>query len=134
MPPFISFMLHYVGTDTDRILTRPELSTEQRRRRDRRTPRIAIRKYPHSSFLHLFDSGDDQALLNCCGMDHKIFKKPLSIFEPAFNTHVPDPKTGLCRKLKRTARGKMAGRPREMDATGCLGLVLFWFQTWGSAA
>ena len=134
MLPLISLVLCHVGTDADRILTRPELSIEERRRRDKRTPRIAIKKHPCSSFLHLFNGGNDQALLNCCGVDHAIFKDLLEIFEPVFDDHLPDKKTGLCRKVKRTSTGKVAGRPREIDATGCLGLVLFWFRTRGSAA
>ena len=59
-----------VVTDTDCILTRPELSIEERRRREKVTPRIAIRKHPHSSFLCLFDGGDEQATLKCCRVDH----------------------------------------------------------------
>ena len=129
MLPFVSFMLCCVGTDTGCILTRPELSIEQRRRRDRQTPRIAMRKCPHSSFICLSNSGNNQASLNCCGMDHKIFNNLLEIFEPMFNTHIPDSKTGVCCKLKTTAAGKTTGQPREIDATGCLGLVLFWFRT-----
>ena len=50
-----------------------ELSLEDRRRRSRRIPRIAIRKYSQSAFKYMFDSGNDQALLNCCGIDHRVF-------------------------------------------------------------
>ena len=55
----------------------PDLSEEDRRRRDRRTPRISIRRYNESAFFYLFGSGNDQALLNCCGIDHVTFRELL---------------------------------------------------------
>ena len=133
MPPIVSLVLCCVGADTDCILTGPELSPEERRRRDKQTPRIAIRKHPHSSFLHLFDSGNNQALvLNCCcGVDHSIFNNLLEMFETVFDTHLPDLKTGLCHELKRTATKKIARWPREIDAASCLRLIPSWFRTRG---
>eukprot|EP00536_Pseudo-nitzschia_multiseries_P010585 jgi/Psemu1/26410/gm1.26410_g len=53
-----------------------------RRLRDRRTPRIAIRRHCQSSFTYLFNSGNEQALLNCCGVDHKVFRDLLHLFQP----------------------------------------------------
>ena len=64
-----------------------KLSPEERRRRDRRTPRIAIRRYAHSAFLHLFHSGDNQALLNYCGIDHKVYRELVDVFAPLWNKY-----------------------------------------------
>ena len=109
-----------------------ELSLEDRRRRSRRIPRIAIRKYSQSAFKYMFDSGNDQALLNCCGIDHRVFRELVALFEPVFNCHGYDEATGLVKKLKLSPKtGLPWGRPREVSATGVLGLVLFWYRTRG---
>ena len=68
------------------------LSAEDKRRRDRRTPRAALKKYRFSSFKYLFDSKNDQALLNCCGLDHAVFAELLSMFEPLFHRYTLDDK------------------------------------------
>ena len=120
-------ILYYHCMFLDSGLYRPELSMEERRRRDKRTPRIAIRKYPYSAFQYMHASGNDQALLNCCGVDHLVFKKLLQLFKPAFEAHVPDRITGTIKKLKLTKHGKQQGKPREINALGSLGLILFWF-------
>eukprot|EP00536_Pseudo-nitzschia_multiseries_P014970 jgi/Psemu1/40747/gm1.40747_g len=55
-----------------------------RRLKDRRTPRIvAICRHCQSSFTYLFNSGNEQALLNCCGVDHNVFCDLLHLFQPA---------------------------------------------------
>jgi hypothetical protein len=82
----------------------------------------------------MFDSGNDQALINCCGVDHKVFAGLIKIFEPTFNRYTVDRKNGMIRKLKVSAMGITNGRPRKVDAIGVLGLVLFWYRTRGSAA
>eukprot|EP00536_Pseudo-nitzschia_multiseries_P007334 jgi/Psemu1/17710/gm1.17710_g len=51
-----------------------------RRLKDRRTPRIALHRHCQSSFIYLFNSGNKQALLNCCGVDHKVFCDLLHLF------------------------------------------------------
>eukprot|EP00536_Pseudo-nitzschia_multiseries_P001422 jgi/Psemu1/3323/gm1.3323_g len=54
-----------------------------RRLKDRRTPRIALRRHCQSSLIYLFNSGNEQALLNCCGVDHKVFRDLLlDLFQP----------------------------------------------------
>ena len=76
----------------------PLLSAEDKKRRDRRTPRIALRRYNLSPFLYMFGSGDDQALLNCCGVDHKVFDELLHMFEPLFDAYTYDVIAGCVRK------------------------------------
>ena len=43
------------------------LNDEGKRRKDRRNPIIALRFYSDSPFKYLFESRNDQALLNACG-------------------------------------------------------------------
>ena len=51
------------------------LTAEEKRNRDRRIPRIALRRYKDSAFHYLYDSGNDQALLNVTGYNHEKFSE-----------------------------------------------------------
>ena len=82
-----------------------ELTLEERRERDRRTPRVALRRHRHSSFRYLFDSGDNQALLNCCGTTHEVFQELLALFKPYFDRLTFDD-DGRVRKVKLSRHGK----------------------------
>ena len=77
-----------------------ELSEEEKHRRDRRIPRIALRKYEFSSFRYMFESKNDQALLNCCAVDHVTFKELLELCEPYFSRYTVNPTNGRIRKIK----------------------------------
>eukprot|EP00536_Pseudo-nitzschia_multiseries_P009979 jgi/Psemu1/24666/gm1.24666_g len=94
----------------------PLLGEEDKRRRDRRTPRIAIKRYTQSPFIYLYQSGNDQALLNCCGVDHVVFRELLDLFEPLYNLYTIDKNTGVIRQKK------ICATTNQFDATGCLGL------------
>jgi hypothetical protein len=50
------------------------LTPEDRRGRDRRIPRCSICHYNESAFKYLYDSKNDQGLLNLTGLDHASFK------------------------------------------------------------
>ena len=82
-----------------------QLSIDDKRRRDQRTKRVALRYYMNSSFYYLFRSGDDQSLLNCCAVDHRVFRSLLEVFEPVFDEHMVDEDTGCIRKLKLSRDG-----------------------------
>jgi hypothetical protein len=121
--------------DDDDDNGKPNLGLEDRRRRSKKYPRISLQLYSQSSFRYMFDSGNNQALINCCGVDHNVFAGLLQMFKPVFDSHTFDRKTGFIKELKTSALlGKNRGRPRKVDAIGCLGLVLFWFRTRGSSA
>ena len=124
--PFVNYFFFTVVANDEEH----QLSLEDRRRRDRRYPRIAICRYSECPFVYLFRSGNDQALLNCCGVDHKTFRVLLDLFETKFHQYTLDENTGRLQPTK----GQGNGRKREIDAVGALGLVLFWFRTRGSVA
>ena len=110
-----------------------ELSLEGRRRRDRRYPRVSLKYYPASPFKYLYDSGNDQALLNATGVDHAEFTRILEKFQPIFDNHKFDMETGRIGTRKKTSDGTgYRGRPRTIDAIGALGLVLVWYRTTGA--
>jgi hypothetical protein len=52
-----------------------------------------------SPFKHLFDTGDEQALLNAT---HEELNRLLAVFKPIFDDHLLDERTGLIEKKKRT--------------------------------
>ena len=49
------------------------LTLEERRRRDRRIPRSALRPHCESPFRYLFNSGNDQGFINATGLDSMNF-------------------------------------------------------------
>lgn len=110
-----------------------ELSIEERRQWDRRTPRHALRNYGHSAFRYLYQSGNNQALLNCCGTTHVVFRELLALFEPYFNMYTFDDDCHI-RKVTFTRSGVPKGRRRDLDSIGCFGLVLYWYRTKGLVA
>ena len=107
-------------------LSKDEERDSERKRRDRRVPRVALRMYNQSPFKVLFDSKDNQALLNMTGLDHLTFNKLLGLYSPFYCKLTWDDKEGICR-LKRKTHSR-----RHLDAVGSLGLVLTWYRTRGA--
>ena len=109
------------------------LPPEERRRRDRRLPRCSIRKYKHSPFKYMYDSKNEQALLNTTGLDHRTFQELLILYEPFFKKYMWDKKKKKVRLMKLDKFGRPYRRkPRDMDAAGSLGLILTWYRTRGA--
>ena len=63
-----------------------EQQMKQRHRGDQRTPLIVIHRYTKSAFLHVLHPGSDKGLLNCCGVNNKVFGELLSLFEPVIDS------------------------------------------------
>eukprot|EP00980_Cylindrotheca_fusiformis_P019176 scaffold6507_cov90-Cylindrotheca_fusiformis.AAC.4 len=82
------------------------LNPEGLQRRDRRYPRVTLKSYNESAFKHLFDSGNDQALINATGVDHLEFGRLLQIFEPLFDGHIIDENTGRISEKLQTGDGQ----------------------------
>ena len=59
----------------------------------------ALKRHSESAFKFLCNSGDDQALINCCAVDHEVFCEPLQLFQPVFDSHAIDWEPGLIEKL-----------------------------------
>ena len=95
-------------------------------------PQNCFKRHSESASRFLSDSGNDQALVDCCAVDHKLFKGLLELFQPVFDSHAIDWETGLIKKLKQSRVRRV--HPRKVSATGVLGLVLFWCQMQGSSA
>ena len=104
----------------------------ERRRRDRRIPRVALKKYNSSPFEYLYNSLNDQALLNATGCDHRAFTILLKKFHPYYHYYTFHQETGIIRRKKCYMDGTPMGRQRDMSSVGCLGLVLMWYRTTGA--
>ena len=82
---FSTIILYAYLFDKDTDTTYKDLvSEEERKRHDRRVPRCALRSWNFSTFRYLYHSGNDQALINATGHDHKSFNSLLSLFTPFF--------------------------------------------------
>ena len=127
MPNFLlSAVLLLLEDESNQSWRQTNLTLSGRRRRDRRYPRISLRRYEESPFHYLYESKNDQALLNATGVDHEEFGKLLHKFKPLFDNHTIDEKQGtLVRKESKK------GRKRSIDAAGVLGLILMWYRTRG---
>jgi len=116
MPSFskaATYLMYSSVMDDEDATFKSRLSPEDRRRRDRRIPRRAnLSYYEDSPFKNIFDSGDDQALLNLTGLDHHTFSKLLGIYQPHYSCFT------WCRIFKSVRRLKICSRRRRMlDAT-----------------
>ena len=90
------------------------LSDEERRRRDRRIPRRALKPYSESPWFHKYNCADDQALLNMTGCDYAAFSGLLEEFKRYWNAFVMDKEGNIWH------RKNNRGRHRMLDAEGGL--------------
>ena len=107
------------------------LSIAEVRRRKRRIPRCALTSPHYSSFQTLLASRNEQAYITVAGLDVAIFSNLLVTFEPLYKRYSPYTVNGKIVPL-RHEQGTRGGRPRSLDAAGCLGLVLCYSRTHGS--
>ena len=85
--------------------------------------------YKLSPFHCLYDSGNNQALLNCTGFDNEKFKFFWIKLSTIFDNYTFDERSGLIRpEIMRK------GRHRNLDAIGGFGLVLIWYRTRGTCS
>ena len=84
----------------------------------------------HSPWSILFGSGDDRALMTATGFTFRAFNRLLSDFEPLYHLYAPtlwrqDHSGKIIYIKRRSARG----RPRSVEASTALGLVLMWLRS-----
>ena len=79
----------------------------------------------------MYESDNNQALLNMTGLDYQYFSKLLNKFKYKWHTHTFDKTTMFIRKKKRELSNYLMGRPRDLDAFGGLDLVFVWYRTKG---
>ena len=91
---------YYVHHFLEESNYRDSLGEYDKRMRDRRMPRCAMLPYKFSSFRHLYLSGNDQALLNATGYDHKTFHKLVQKFKPFYDMWMFDEENVCIRRKK----------------------------------
>jgi hypothetical protein len=85
--------------------------------------------YPNfTSWVTLFNSQNDQALIVLTGLNHETFDIVLQLFAPIYYSYSP----WIGRENTIQPVTSIAGRKRLIDATTCLGLYLAWTRTRGS--
>jgi hypothetical protein len=100
------------------------LTLEQQRLRDKQITQTAL-NIPHfSSWVTLFNSCNDQALIGLTGLNFETFEVVLPIY------YSYSPWIGRDNTIQPVK--SVAGRKRLIDATTCLGLYLAWTRTRGS--
>jgi hypothetical protein len=73
--------------EQQKVWRQRNLSKVGRQRRDRLYPIRSVRMYSESPFKYLYDSKNDQALLNATGVDHREFSRLVSVFGPIFERY-----------------------------------------------
>lgn len=106
------------------------LKLRSRRLRQGKIRRGALLHPTQSSFQHLFNSGQDDALVTLCGFDHNSFALLHDKFKPLFDDYSPYPAQG--RRI--VQHNKNRGAKRLITSHQCLALVLSWTRTRGSLA
>ena len=101
------------------------LSLQAKRNRSGKTRRGAIKEYWQSPFAHLFNSGHNDALMTLTGFDHPSFDLLLKPFKEYFDECTPYSNGGLAKR-----RANSCGRPRGIDAVGCLGMFAHPLGIW----
>ena len=96
--------------------------------RNGKIPRCALQNPSQSAFRVLYESNNDQALITATGFDHATFAFILNSLKQFYDTLTPFSESGKI-KYKEKMKG---GRRRDLDAIGCLGLVLVWTRAKGS--
>jgi len=93
-----------------------------RRNRDRKIPRCSLVHPASSSWARLYESRVDSSLITCTGLNYECFDGLLIKFSPLYNSFTPYTSSD---QYELVGTG-MGGRPRSLDASACLGLVLSW--------
>jgi hypothetical protein len=103
------------------------LSLQSQRLRSGKIRRGALVHPNQSAFQHLFNSGQDDALVTLCGLDYAAFQELHILFKPLYEKYSPYGSDGFIRRLKKRSR-----RPRLLTSQQCLALYLAWSRTTGS--
>ena len=65
------------------------LDDDEKRCCDYQIPHAALQSPKESSFVTLFESGDDLALITLTGFDHATFQELYKLLAPVFNAFTP---------------------------------------------
>ena len=106
------------------------LSELERRRRQRQIPLSALLLPSQSAWRRAYHANCNQAMITLTGLDCATFAFILQDFEFCFDNYSPYSMDGTIFRVEKFGRRK--GRPRLVQASDALGLVLVWTRTRGS--
>jgi hypothetical protein len=86
-----------------------------------------------SSFMYLFNSGQDDALITMTGFNHANFNELLQHFSPLFYQYTPHIASG-CNIQQLPGHNNSQGCLHTISPRIALALVLVWTRTCGSYA
>ena len=109
------------------------LSRQATRNRSGKIRRRSLMLSSQSAFMHLFNGGQDDALITMTGFDHANFNELLQYFSPLFHQYTPHVASG-CNIQSLPVRNNLRGRIRTISPVIALALVLVWTRTRGSYA
>jgi len=112
---------------------RSALSRQATRNRSGKIRRRSLMLSSQSAFMHLFNGGQDDALITMTGFDHANFNELLQYFSPLFHQYTPHVASG-CNIQSLPIRNNLRGRIRTISPVIALALVLVWTRTRGSYA
>jgi hypothetical protein len=101
-------------------------SLEYRRNNSGTIRRKSLQNPSDSVFWKMYNSKQDDGLIQLCGLDHNAFDHLLCLFKPIYDHHTPHTDNNI-QKINRNHNG----RPRGLDATAAMGLVLTWLRSNG---
>ena len=81
-------LMHKAKKDQSSLLKKI-LDDDMKRHHDYCFPHVAVQSPKESSFVTLFEFGDDQALITFTGLDHVTNQELYNLFVPVFNTFTP---------------------------------------------
>ena len=96
--------------------------------RQRHILRSSLLSMSRSEWRKVYHSNDDQLMITLTGFDVRTFHYLLALFAPVFEEYTPFGDDNGYIQKKKTKRG----RPRQIQAIDCLGLLLSWTRTRGS--
>jgi hypothetical protein len=96
-------------------------------------PHAVLQSPKESSFVALFESGDDQSLIMLTGFDHATSQEHHKLFAPVFNVFTPFSWGADGSYFEVNPGNKSGGHPQSVDSIEGMAIVLLWTCTQGAA-
>jgi hypothetical protein len=117
----------------DKNRFRSGLGIQAQRNRSGKIRRRSLQPPRLSSFMHLFNGRQDDALITVTGLNYDTFYGLLELFAPIYLRYTPHVSSGS-NILELPYRRSRRGRTRQLTPTIALALVLVWTRTRGGYA
>ena len=104
---FASFILSSIVVDAmQQNAWRNSLTANQRRERSGRFCRAAIQSFDECPFVHLYNSGSNDAMIVMTGLNYEAFERLHGLFETTFLAYTPHVGSGSSIRLKKHKKNR----------------------------